>query len=214
MAARAHTRTTAAYDVKFGNRPFGHGRSGYRCRSIRRERYGRRRLADVQRHLLDRQRHVGRRLQLIRSAAALAAGLAAIAGGCTTAPPASAAVEDGGFEISVRNLEISPERDSCGKLAGSLALFDLLDVEMPKEMTDSIAAALARRCPDDTEPEAFDLELFVPEGACPELREMLALAGAFDAVALLQPDRRRMAAGFIDRLEDELERRCPLPPRP
>ena len=156
---------------------------------------------------------MGRRVSLIRSTTVWGAGLAAIAGGCSTAPSATATA-DASFEISVRNLEISPERDSCGKLAGSLALFDLLDVEMPKEMTDSIAAALARRCPEDTEPEAFDLELFVPAGACPELREMLALAGAFDAVALLQPDRRRMAVGFMDRLEDELDRRCPLPPRP
>ena len=124
------------------------------------------------------------------------------------------AEDDRSYRIEVRNLEISPERDSCGKLAGSLALFDLLDLEMPKEMTDSITAALTRRCPDDTEPEAFDLELYVPDGACPELREMLAIAGVFDAAALLQPDRRRIAAGFVDRLEDELERRCPSPPRP
>ena len=152
---------------------------------------------------------MGRRVQLIRPAAALAIALAAIAGGCATAPRAEAG--DGGHRIYVRNLEISFEHDSCGKLAGWLELFDLLDLELPQEVTDRIDDALARRCPHDTEPEAFDLEIVIPPGACPHLHQQLVLAGVFDAVALLKPNRRRMAAGFIDRLEDEYERQCPAP---
>ena len=152
---------------------------------------------------------MGRRLQLILPAAAAAISLAVIVGGCATAPHTEAG--DGGDRIYVRNLEISFEHDSCGKLAGWLELFDLLDLDLPQEVTDRIDDALAGRCPDDTEPEAFDLEIVIPSGACPHLHQQLVLAGAFDAVGLLQPNRRRMAAGFIDRLEDEYERQCPAP---
>ena len=146
---------------------------------------------------------------MIWPAAALAITLTVIAGGCATTPRPEAG--DGDHRIYVRNLEISFEHDSCGKLAGWLELFDLLDLDLPQEVTDRIDDALARRCPHDTEPEPFDLEIVIPPGACPLLHQQLVLAGAFDAVGLLQPNRRRMAAGFIDHLEDEYERQCSAP---
>jgi len=71
-----------------------------------------------------------------------------------------------------------------------------------------IAAELDRRCPD-AEPEAFDLDVFIGEGACGELREMLGLAQVFDVTAMLDAAEKRMAVDFMDRLEDELDRRCP-----
>ena len=119
---------------------------------------------------------MGRHVRLIWPAAALAITLTAIAGGCATTPRAEAG--DGDHRIYVRNLEISFEHDSCGKLAGWLELFDLLDLDLPQEVTDRIDDALARRCPHDTEPEAFDLEIVIPPGACPHLHQQLVLGRA------------------------------------
>ncbi|MDE0038766.1 MAG: hypothetical protein OXU77_14620 [Gammaproteobacteria bacterium] len=127
--------------------------------------------------------------------------VAAIAG-CASAPAA-----DQANSLSVR-WDLRPETDSCGKLAGSLALFRLVNIEMPDQLADQIAAELDRRCPD-AEPEAFDLDVFIGEGACGELREMLGLAQVFDVTAMLDAAEKRMAVDFMDRLEDELDRRCP-----
>ena len=68
-----------------------------------------------------------------------------------------------------------------------------------------------RGCPDDTEPEAFDLEIIIPPAACPHVHRQLVLGGAFDFVELLQSKTRRMAAGFIELLEEKYQRQCGSP---
>lgn len=126
---------------------------------------------------------------------------AVVVAGCVSSPPT------GQNRVSVR-WEIQLETDSCGKLAGSLALFDLLDLEMPAG--EHVAAELDRRCPD-AEPEAFDFDVFIGKGACNELREMLGLAHAYNVTAVLDAARQRMADALIDDLDGEIARRCPSP---
>ena len=127
---------------------------------------------------------------------------AILAGACASAPP------DGESRISFQ-WEIYPETDPCGKLAGSLALIDILGIEMSDEFSAGIIDQLESRCPEDTEPEAFDIDLIIPESTCADLRRMLELASAFNVTDLVAQNRQRMAGAIIDNLDREIERRCP-----
>lgn len=61
-----------------------------------------------------------------RAAAALIA--VAAASGCVTAPT--------GHDSVAVKWEVRPDTDSCGKLAGSLAIFEILGIDMPEEFTE------------------------------------------------------------------------------
>lgn len=143
-------------------------------------------------------------LRLSVKGAAVAALMAATVVGCAGTTP----TDDN--RVSVR-WELRPESDSCGKLAGSLALVGLFDMDMPPAFIDQVTDELERRCPD-VEPEAFHFDVFIGLGACGELREMLGLAQTFDVTALLDPSSQRMADELMANLEDEIARRCPSQP--
>ena len=127
-----------------------------------------------------------------------------VAGGCATAPAQQSNT------VSV-TWTVSPD-DPCEKLAGSLALADLFDFKSPPDGPDfqeSMTAELERRCPPDTQPEAFDITMYIPAGACGELRNLLEMALFFDMTVFVAPERRNMIDGLIAKLEDEVAKRCP-----
>ncbi len=132
---------------------------------------------------------------------------AAVVAACVASPPPAEPAD--GNTVSVR-WEIRPETDSCGKLAGSVALFSLVGVEMSDALAGQVHGQLEARCPEDTVPESFEmLKVVIPESACGELRELLAIAHAFDVAALLDPAQARLAGDFMADLEVEINRRCP-----
>ena len=139
--------------------------------------------------------------------------MALVLGGCASSGPAVP-------QVSAR-WDVRPETDSCGKLAGSLVLADVFGFKSPPDgpkFEDVVTAELERRCPEDTQPEVFDIDLFIPKSACAELRPLLDMALAFDMMVFVAPERRRMIDDLVASLEGEVERRCPdalpAPPSP
>ena len=130
---------------------------------------------------------------------------AALAAGCATVPDPSRR-----DAVSFR-WEVSLDDDSCGKLAGSLAMVELFRIEASPgepDFTAEVTAELERRCPENTEPEAFDFAVVIPASACGELRELLEMAMLFDVSIFVARDRQNMVDELIASFEDELGRRC------
>ena len=101
--------------------------------------------------------------------------------------------------------------DSCGKLAGSLVLADLFDIQAAPGLQDFIVeveAEMDRRCPDDVKPERLDVAFNIPTVACADLRSLVAMAGAF-GLATLPREQRDLANKLVDDLDAEIEKRCP-----
>jgi hypothetical protein len=100
----------------------------------------------------------------------------------------------------------------CGQIAGSLALFELLEIEIQSDddpdFVEWMTAELERRCPPDTKPEAFDFTVYIPSSACEELKGLLKLASFFDTGLFVSSSRRAMVDDLIADLEDEVARRC------
>lgn len=132
--------------------------------------------------------------------------LLAMLPGCATAPTDDRPVFSWKWEVAMT--------DSCEKLAGLLATMDLLDMlgmdqgAGAVEVTAQVRAEMARRCPDDVEPEALDTTISIPTIACTDLRNLVAMANAF-GIATLPRDKREMAEELLDDLDSEIEKRCP-----
>ena len=127
----------------------------------------------------------------------------ALLAACTTTPTDDRAVLSGKFEVKMT--------DSCGKLAGSLVLIDLFDIQAAPGEQDFIVvieAEMDRRCPDDVKPEGLDVAFNIPTVACADLRGLVAMADAF-GLATLPREQRDIADKLVDDLDDEIEKRCP-----
>ena len=68
---------------------------------------------------------------------------------------------------------------------------------------------MAKRCPDDVEPEALSIAFDFPTIACADLRSLVAMADAFGMMATLPADQRKVADKLIENLDAEVEKRCP-----
>ena len=124
--------------------------------------------------------------------------------GCTTAPTADRPTFSGGWEVAMT--------DSCGKLAGFLAMADLFDINAvpgERDFRVEIEAEMEKRCPDEVNPEALDIAFSIPTTACTDLRGLVAMADAFGMMATLPRDKREIADKLLDDLDAEIEKRCP-----
>lgn len=129
-----------------------------------------------------------------------------LAGGCATVATDERPTISGTWVVAVD--------DSCGKLAGFLAMADLFDIEIDPapgepDLRAQIEAEMAKRCPDDVEPEALGIAFDFPTIACADLRGLVAMADAFGMMATLPRDQRKVADKLIDNLDAEIEKRCP-----
>ena len=125
-----------------------------------------------------------------------------LAGGCTAPDHSSNAV-------SVK-WSVSPD-DPCGKIAGAVALADLFNFQSPPDgpdFYDMMTSELEQRCPPDTQPEAFDLDVYIGTGACAEIQGLLDMALFFDVTVFVVPERRKMIDDLVAALEGEVEKRC------
>ena len=123
----------------------------------------------------------------------------ALLAACTITPTDDRPVLSGKFEVKMT--------DSCGKLAGFLALADLFDIQAAlgeQDFVVEIEAEMDRRCPDDVKPEGLDVAFNIPTVACADLRGLVAMAGAFGLATL--PREQRDIANDLDA---EIEQRCP-----